>query len=374
MPFYAFLWCANGLAQSLGWPANVAVMGNWFVGGIRGGVFGVWSGCASFGNIVGTGMVVAVLACFGSAGWRAAMLLTAAMMGVQGALVLAFLRPQPPPEAEAGAADEAACAPAHRPPPISPLAALRIPGVMSYSLSYAFLKGTNYAFFFWLPTYLYSAEGMSGARADLFSMLYDVGQILGGFVAGLLTDRMSDRGPLTAGMLLLSAPLVWLMQFCRFAQLGVMLPLVGFMLGGPANMIAGCIAADLGQHRSLRQNERALATVTGIIDGSGSVGAAAAQLVVGALAPAASAGDAADWRPVFAFLCACDAVAVLCLLPVLRPWLRRARRRVCRGQLSTLELGADGGLARHDAATIGVSEHGAPGAPPSASPLPQHRI
>ena len=104
---------------------------------------------------------------------------------------------------------------------------------------------------------------------------------------------------------------------------------------------------------------------------------AAAQLVVGALAPAASC-DSCDWRPVFSFLCACDAAAVLCLLPVLRPWLRRVRRRAC-SQLSSLELGADDGLAQHDAATMdsadpGAAEEHTHEPPPASSPLPQHRI
>jgi OPA family glycerol-3-phosphate transporter-like MFS transporter 3 len=58
---YASLWSLNGLAQSTGWPANVAVMGNWFGAEARGAVFGVWTGNASFGNILGTGAILLLL-------------------------------------------------------------------------------------------------------------------------------------------------------------------------------------------------------------------------------------------------------------------------------------------------------------------------
>ena len=64
--------------------------------------------------------------------------------------------------------------------------------------------------------------------------------------------------------------------------------LLGGLLGGPANMISGCIRRPRPAPVA-HGNERAIATVTGVIDGTGSLGAAAAQYVVGALAPPASA-------------------------------------------------------------------------------------
>ena len=40
--------------------------------------------------------------------------------------------------------------------PVSFVAALRIPGVIEYALSYFALKLVNYSFFFWLPYYLHN--------------------------------------------------------------------------------------------------------------------------------------------------------------------------------------------------------------------------
>ena len=53
-PLYIFLWIMNGFSQSVGWPIEVAIMGNWFGKNARGTVMGVWSACGSTGNIIGT--------------------------------------------------------------------------------------------------------------------------------------------------------------------------------------------------------------------------------------------------------------------------------------------------------------------------------
>lgn len=54
--------------------------------------------------------------------------------------------------------------------------------------------------------------------------------------------------------------------------------ITGFFIGGAANMISAAITADLGT--SIKNNKDALATVTGIVDGTGSVGAAIGQILV----------------------------------------------------------------------------------------------
>ena len=48
--------------------------------------------------------------------------------------------------------------------------------------------------------------------------------------------------------------------------------LTGALVNGPYALITTAVSADLGTHKSLRGNARALATVTAIIDGTGSIG------------------------------------------------------------------------------------------------------
>jgi hypothetical protein len=47
--------------------------------------------------------------------------------------------------------------------------------------------------------------------------------------------------------------------------------------------MCGVVSADLGRQHALKGNQRAMGTVVGIIDGTGSLGAAAVQYLVGAL-------------------------------------------------------------------------------------------
>lgn len=58
----------------------------------------------------------------------------------------------------------------------------------------------------------------------------------------------------------------------------VLLATTGFFIGGPSSMISSAISADLGRQEALRGSQEALATVTGIVDGTGSIGAAGGQV------------------------------------------------------------------------------------------------
>ena len=60
----------------------------------------------------------------------------------------------------------------------------------------------------------------------------------------------------------------------------ILMSIVGFFIGGAANMISATITADLGRQGPIQGNKEGLATVTGIVDGTGSIGAALGQLLV----------------------------------------------------------------------------------------------
>merc|ERR1719333_2012838 len=76
--------------------------------------------------------------------------------------------------------------------------------------------------------------------------------------------------------------------------------IIGFFVNGPYCLITTAVSAELGQHPSLQGSSKALATVTAIIDGTGSIGAAVGPFVAGAL----SGGD--DWGRVFKMLMVAD--------------------------------------------------------------------
>ncbi|XP_027394647.1 sugar phosphate exchanger 3 isoform X5 [Bos indicus] len=245
---YCSLWIVNGLLQSTGWPCVVAVMGNWFGKAGRGVVFGLWSACASVGNILGACLASSVL-----------------QYGYE------------------------------------------------YSLAYACLKLVNYSFFFWLPFYLSNNFGWKEAEADQLSIWYDVGGIIGGTLQGFISDMLQKRAPVLALSLLLAiGSLVGYSRSPNDKSINALLMAVtGFFIGGPSNMISSAISADLGRQELIQGSSEALATVTGIVDGTGSIGAAVGQYLVSLIQ------DNLGWMWVFYFFILMTSCTVLFISPLI---------------------------------------------------------
>ena len=64
-------------------------------------------------------------------------------------------------------------------------------------------------------------------------------------------------------------PRVWIFAPMN-VNIGFMM-LAGVLVNGPYALITTAVSADLGTHESLKGNAKALATVTAIIDGTGSI-------------------------------------------------------------------------------------------------------
>lgn len=74
---------------------------------------------------------------------------------------------------------------------------------------------------------------------------------------------------------------------------GFVMGVAGFFGNGAANLISAACSADLGRQDAVRDNAAALSTVTGIVDGTGSVGAALGQVIIPVLYQVVS------WNAVF---------------------------------------------------------------------------
>lgn len=313
---YIVLWVLNGLLQSAVWPCVVAVMGNWFGKSGRGFIFGLWSACASVGNILGAFLASSVL----KYGYEYAFLVTSVVQFAGGIVVFFGLLTSPKEvglslECETGLSPVETDSDSHRPlmsdeeeeevevevyaqrdhtvqqpeelpieqpRPIGFCQAFCLPGVLPYSLAYACLKLVNYSFFFWLPFYLSNNFSWREAEADRLSVWYDVGGIIGGTIQGLISDFMGKRSPVLALSLLFAMGALVGYSHSPNDQVinAVLLATTGFFTGGPSNMISSAISADLGRQDALRGSQEALATVTGIVDGTGSIGAAVGQYLV----------------------------------------------------------------------------------------------
>uniref|UniRef100_A0A8B9H720 Sugar phosphate exchanger 3 n=2 Tax=Astyanax mexicanus TaxID=7994 RepID=A0A8B9H720_ASTMX len=343
--FYCSLWVLNGLLQSAVWPCVVAVMGNWFGKSGRGFVFGLWSACASVGNILGAFLASSVL----KHGYEYAFLVTSVVQFAGGVVVFFGLLTSPK---EVGLSDsatslisverdpdshqplmsddeegdeDAVCdggyysiqqqdeEPVSQAKPIGFCQAFCLPGVLPYSLAYACLKLVNYSFFFWLPFYLSNNFGWKEAQADRLSVWYDVGGIIGGTVQGLISDFLGKRAPvLSVSLLLAMGSLVGYSHSPNDQVInGVLLATTGFLIGGPSNMISSAISADLGRQEALQGSQEALATVTGIVDGTGSIGAAGGQYLVSLIE------SKLGWMWVFYFFILMTGFSIVFIIPLI---------------------------------------------------------
>ncbi|XP_014019813.1 glucose-6-phosphate exchanger SLC37A1 isoform X1 [Salmo salar] len=359
--FYIFVQVANGLVQTTGWPSVVTCIGNWFGKGRRGLIMGIWNSHTSVGNILGS----LIAGYWVSSNWGLSFIVPGLIIAAMGIICFLFLIEHPNDLRSIHAVQNPAPCSNNRkltnwngtnghkqlyhsykqgdkyqnwdtepllpqdnssvsvpvqqvvvvksesePSAISFMGALRIPGVIEFSLCLLFAKLVSYTFLFWLPLYITKTAHLDAKKAGDLSTLFDVGGIVGGILAGVISDKLGKRATTCAVMLLLAAPILY--GFSMISEFGLgptigMLLVCGGLVNGPYALITTAVAADLGTHKSLKGNARALSTVTAIIDGTGSVGAAIGPLLAGVL-------SSQGWDQVFYMLMAADFLALLLLL------------------------------------------------------------
>lgn len=304
------------------------MIGNWFGKGGRGLFLGVWSACASIGNIIGSYLAAAIL----PFGYEYTFLVNAGLLFAGGIVVFFGLVSHPRdiglPDAEENLDEkEHEGEVSERPKAVGVCRAILLRGVIAYSLAYACLKLVNYSFFFRLPFYLNNNYGWAETEADSLSTFYDWGGIAGGIVGGFITDFMPTRTPVVVVMLLGATGSLYgykgLANDVVLSQ--VVMTIAGFLIGGPANLISAAISADLGKQPDIRGNAEALATVTGLVDGTGSVGAGLGQILLPIVQ------EKWGWNNVFVMFIIMIFLTVVCLIDPLvrdvRDWVRSCRER-----------------------------------------------
>uniref|UniRef100_A0A2K5EAN4 Glucose-6-phosphate exchanger SLC37A2 n=1 Tax=Aotus nancymaae TaxID=37293 RepID=A0A2K5EAN4_AOTNA len=332
--YFVVIQVCNGLVQTTGWPSVVTCVGNWFGKGKRGLIMGIWNSHTSVGNILGS--LIAGIWVNGQ--WGLSFVVPGIITATMGVITFLFLierewvpcSSQTPPGEPAENQDNpedpgnspysiressletvAKCSkePCEEPAAISFFGALRIPGVVEFSLCLLFAKLVSYTFLYWLPLYIFNVAHFSAKEAGDLSTLFDAGGIIGGIMAGLISDYTNGRATTCCVMLILAAPMMFL--YNHIGQDGitssiVMLIICGGLVNGPYALITTAVSADLGTHKSLKGNAKALSTVTAIIDGTGSIGAALGPLLAGLISPT-------GWNNVFYMLISADILACLLL-------------------------------------------------------------
>jgi len=396
--YLIFIQIICGMFQTTGWPGVVTVVANWFGKGRRGLIFGIWNSHTSLGNILGS----LIAGAFVLDNWGLSFVIPGAVIGTVGFLLFLFMPPTPDsvgldnpqdvPEPEEGTSskstvmrrssrsiedteteENAPLIQASNNPsgsgatspimadashqyseqitdqPIAPgeeqaitmWNALKIPGVVEFSLSLFFSKLVSYTFLYWLPNYINSTSHVDAEESAILSTLFDIGGIMGGIIAGVASDYSGMSAVTCAIMLIMAIPSMFVYErlvssWCPIAQSGgipihnicftsniIVLVVAGILVNGPYSLITTAVSAELGTHKSLRGSSKALATVTAIIDGTGSIGAALGPLMAGWLS-----GDG-NWDNVFMMLMLADVIALLLLARLIKGELQRwmANRR-----------------------------------------------
>eukprot|EP00730_Choanoeca_flexa_P005219 TRINITY_DN11906_c0_g3_i2.p1 TRINITY_DN11906_c0_g3~~TRINITY_DN11906_c0_g3_i2.p1 ORF type:complete len:492 (+),score=79.06 TRINITY_DN11906_c0_g3_i2:122-1597(+) len=331
--YFMFVQVVAGIYQATGWPATVAVVGKWFPHGKRGLVMGIWNSHTSVGNILGALIPGALL----TYGWGYAFVVPAGIMLFVALLVYLFLPVYPSdldlPDPLAKSDEEEASEHAplvsanheeHEAVPF--LRALFIPGVLAFSFSLFFCKLVAYTFLFWLPYYIKHQEIgghiLTSSQSAYLSTLFDVGGIAGGILAGYLADRTRRPALINVIFLYVAVPVLYIYHEYSHGSYGEnvgLLLLTGAIVNGPYALITTAVSADLGTHPSLMGNPKALATVTAIIDGTGSIGAAIGPYL---------AGSIKGWNNVFWMLMASSGIAALLLTGQVIKEFRRPKQAI----------------------------------------------
>eukprot|EP00258_Populus_trichocarpa_P013537 XP_002324576.2 putative glycerol-3-phosphate transporter 5 [Populus trichocarpa] len=324
-----------GLFQSIGWPCVVAVVGNWFGKAKRGLIMGIWTSHTSVGNIIGSVVASGVL----EFGWGWSFVVPGVLVILAGVLVFLFLVVNPEDigfetpgkeiemdvevnglenlekveSEEAGLLGEENL---DSTAAIGFLEAWRLPGVAPFAFCLFFSKLVAYTFLYWLPFYISHTDvagvHVSHKTAGILSTVFDIGGVFGGVLAGFVSDMIEARAVTSIVFLLLSIPALVLYRVYGSVSMllnNALMFLSGLLVNGPYALITTAVAADLGTQDLIKGNSRALATVSAIIDGTGSVGAAVGPLLAGYI-------STRGWNSVFLMLIVSIFLASLFLIRV----------------------------------------------------------
>ncbi|KAH0623222.1 hypothetical protein JD844_031296, partial [Phrynosoma platyrhinos] len=350
--YFVLVQIFNGLVQTTGWPSVVACVGNWFGKGKRGFIMGIWNSHTSVGNILGS----LIAGTWVSSAWGLSFIVPGIIIGTMGVICFLFLIEYPedvdcsPPLHHVSSSDEKGLEAGHSIsdaslnisthsreniidvsenikelpedreaitllqtillavdgfifPSLSPLQ-----GVVEFSFCLLFAKLVSYTFLYWLPLYIVNVAHLSAKEAGDMSTLFDVGGIVEVFVSDHCVFRnLSTTWHQVSSYQLAELSLLFLYNYIGQNGLGtsiVMLIICGGLVNGPYALITTAVSADLGTHESLQGNSKALSTVTAIIDGTGSVGAALGPLLAGLI-------SSSSWDNVFYMLISADVLACL---------------------------------------------------------------
>ncbi|CDW86014.1 glycerol-3-phosphate transporter 5-like [Stylonychia lemnae] len=316
--YYFFVFPCIGISTSFIFAVFIALLADWFPKRRRGIVIGTWTSCINIGNIVGVQLASGLLSLYGAEKWYYLMFTVACLMILFAVLFLLFLVIEPEDiglevneneqleEIQAIENEEIiqlnvkektqeketfiqqnSFSTSHYQSGkrINFLTSWRVPRVFLYSCCFFTVKLAVTSFLLLLPSFLKQELDFSDQKKANMSTCFDSGAIFGNIILGYLTDKLySKRSPATFIGLACASTLSFSITF-HYKDLGdglyAIVFFLGFFLSAICNIISASVAADLGKQKALQNNPKALCIVTSVIDGSGGMGSALGQLIIG---------------------------------------------------------------------------------------------
>jgi sugar phosphate permease len=287
----------NGFAQATGWPSTIGVMANWTTRSERGTIMGFWGTCFQFGGLCATWWASMWMAI---QGWRGSFFAASVVLFAVWIYVYLVLQNKPQdvgleefvdeieeresPEQEKGNAGNTETSTTISQPPLFSRNVLIT--VLLVGCFYFGVKFVRYALWSWTPYLLNTQFGLASVQAGYMSTIFDLFGFMGAITAGVLSDKVFKGRRTTislimlCGMVLGCGILFYAGSIAGTVEgdypltlFGCGLAVVGFMLFGPDALLTGAGAMDLGSKRS------ALAAA-GIINGMGSIGSMAQEIIL----------------------------------------------------------------------------------------------
>jgi sugar phosphate permease len=297
---FATLLAINGLAQATGWPGNVGAIARWFRRSERGTVMGFWATNYQAGGVAANTLAAWIL---GAYGFRYSYFAGAAVLLLVWAFFLFNGHDRPESVGLEPIVDEG-------PDPDTPEAdsgwsSPLVINIFLVGLFYFFVKFIRYAIWSWAPYMLQHNYGMAGDKAGYLSTVFDLAGIAGVIVAGYLSDRFFRGRRARISFYFVIAMAAGCGVLNMFGPDGLMLfgisiGVVGFFLYGPDALMTGAGAIEVG-------SVRRATLCAGIINGMGSIGSVAQELVFGPML------DTAGPSAVFSTLLTASVLAAICL-------------------------------------------------------------
>jgi MFS family permease len=311
-----------GAAEAGAFPNAAKVIARWYPEGERGRVQGTMLAFAQIGAVAAPAGAAYLIE---AVGWRWSFF-AFGMIGILWAIGFwLWFRDSPADHRGVNAAELARIETGARsvetdPGPVPWRAVAVNRGVIFLSLIMVLGACFTYFFYFWFPKYLESARGVSNIRAGWLTSLVMAGSGVGMLVGGWLGDcipRWSDDSVRLRR---------YLAMLCYFAA--ALCIYAGLRCDDPIDMAGFCCASFFAMHITLPnwwsvaipQGGRHTATIFGLMNGLGVLGAMASVKLVGVFADAQAArglSGRAQWDPIL------DGYVIVLILAGLAWWLYR---------------------------------------------------